>query len=223
MTTLFNANTRSAYQAGYYTGAFTMKTLLRHGDFGLGALNRNDGELVVLDGHAYRTDVDGATSELPENHLTPYAAVLPFRAERTFTAQRSTKTQFEQQLATELPLSNRIWALRIHGHFDLVTAGAGEAQTAPYRPLAEVFATYHHLDHRHIAGTLVAFHCPMFLTGVDQVGAHYHFLADDHTRGGHVIDFRLTTTTVEACQATSYTVDLPTGPGFTNLDLTPFH
>jgi len=31
---LYNANTRSAYQAGYYTGTFTIADLLVHGDTG---------------------------------------------------------------------------------------------------------------------------------------------------------------------------------------------
>ncbi|MGH7883874.1 MAG: acetolactate decarboxylase, partial [Candidatus Dormibacteraceae bacterium] len=68
-----------------------------------------------------------------------------------------------------------------------------------------------------------AFHCPVFLTGVDYVGAHYHFLSDDHIHGGHVIDFAIVTATIAACEATSYTVDLPQGNEFTQLDLTPFH
>lgn len=140
----------------------------------------------------------------------------------TFATRRATRAQFEQQLALELPLVNRLWALRIHGHFDVVTAGAGHRQSPPYRPFAEVFANYHYLNHHDIDGTLVAFNCPVFLTGVDFVGSHYHFLSDDHRRGGHVIDFTIRTATVETCEATGYTVNVPQNSEFTKLDLTPF-
>ena len=50
MTTLYNANVRAAYVAGDYDGVATIDQVAAHGGFGLGALDRNDGELVILDG-----------------------------------------------------------------------------------------------------------------------------------------------------------------------------
>ncbi|MGH3826715.1 MAG: acetolactate decarboxylase [Pseudonocardiaceae bacterium] len=149
-------------------------------------------------------DPEGVTCELSAEHTTPYAILLPFRAGRGFDTRRATMARFEQQLALELPLANRIWALRIHGHFDVVSADASGPR--PYRPLAEVFATYHNLNHHDVEGTLV--------------GSHYHFRSDDHSRGGHVVDFTIHTATVQTCEATSYTIELPRDP---ELDRTPFH
>lgn len=224
MTVLFNANTRSAYQAGYYTGSYRIGDLLGRGDFGLGALDRNDGELVVDSGCAWRTAADGSTSELVADATTPYATVIPFTAERTFEVAAPTDKQgFERRLATSIPLLNRTWAVRIRGTFAHVIAGASAPQQRPYRPLADVMPTYNYLRHDNTKGTLVAFHCPICLTGIDYVGAHYHWLSDDRTQGGHVTDFSIHHASVEACEATTYTVDLPTAESFYELDLTPFH
>jgi acetolactate decarboxylase len=224
MITLFNANTRSAYQAGYYDGAFTIGDLLAKGDFGLGALARNDGELVVLDGVAWRTTENGTTTRLGADDGTPYATVLPFRAERALEVTGALgKDAFEAFVARSVPLANRIWALRIRGRLAFVEAGASGPQSQPYRPLAEVFATYTMHRHEDVDGTLVAFACPDFLHGVDFVGFHYHLLSDDCEHGGHVVDFEIVAGTVELCEATAYRVALPGDVAFHALSLGPFH
>lgn len=209
MTILFNANPRSAYLAGFFHGTHTLADLLAQGDFGLGALDRNDGELVVLDGRGYRAAEDGTTAELPPDATTPYAAVLPFTAADGFDVAETTVQAFERQVAAHLPLDNRIWALRIDGRFDWVTAGAGEPQHEPYRPMSEVFGEYSWIRHEQTSGTLVAFACPPVLDGINLVGFHYHWLSDDHRQGGHVADFSLVRARVEAAEATRCVVDIP--------------
>jgi hypothetical protein len=42
MNLLFNASPRSTYQAGAYDGLYSYAHLLKQGDFGLGATNKND-------------------------------------------------------------------------------------------------------------------------------------------------------------------------------------
>lgn len=84
-------------------------------------------------------------------------------------------------------------------------------------------ADYQNRTWTDITGTLTAFHCPIYLTGVDYVGAHYHWLSDDRARGGHVADFTTADVTVEACEADSYTTQLPPTDKFYDLDLTAFH
>jgi acetolactate decarboxylase len=221
---LYNANTRSAYQAGYYTGAFTVADILTHGDTGLGALDGNDGELVIDQGIAWRTAADGTTSQLGPGAMSPFATVIDWHTDQRFDLHaRLGRDDFEAELACRLPLRNRIWALRIHGTFARVTAGAGDRQQRPYRPLVDVMPDYANLTWHDSAGTLVAFHCPVYLSGIDYVGAHYHWLSDDHRHGGHVADFTTDRVTVRACQAQRYTTELPVTAEFHDLDLTPYH
>ena len=84
-------------------------------------------------------------------------------------------------------------------------------------------AEYHNQTWTNPTGTLVAFHCPIYLSGIDYVGGHYHWLSDDHRHGGHVADFTTQRVTVQACETHRYTTELPTTAEFHNLDLTPYH
>ena len=213
MTVLFNVNTRAAYEAGGYTGTHSLGYAMTFGDFGLGALDRNDGDLVVEGGRAYRTAFDGVTTELPPEATTSYATLIPFAADHRFeVAAPMGKAEFERLLAASIPLTDRIWALRIRGTFTRVTSGASRPQEQPYRPLAEVLPTYNFQCHEYVAGTLVCFHSPDFLVGVGVVGPHYHWLSKDHAQGGHVIDFDIDHAVVEACEATGFTFELSPVP-----------
>ena len=224
MSTLYNANTRSAYQAGCYTGTFTIADILARGDTGLGALDGNDGELVIKDGTAWRTAADGTTSQLDLAATSPFATVIDWHTDHRFDLDAPLgKDDFETELARRLSLANRTWALRIHGTFASVTAGASGRQHRPYRPLAEVMPDYTNQTWHETTGTLVAFHCPIYLSGIDYVGGHYHWLSDDHRHGGHVADFTTQRVTVQACETHRYTTELPTTAEFHNLDLTPYH
>jgi alpha-acetolactate decarboxylase len=67
--TLINASVRAAYLAGVYDGFLPVGTLRARGDFGLGADDRNNGELVMLDGRCYSARSDGSVVELPDDAL----------------------------------------------------------------------------------------------------------------------------------------------------------
>ena len=222
MTTLFNVNTRSAYEAGCYAGSHRLDYVLKFGDFGLGALDHNDGDLVVEGGRAYRTAFDGVTKELPAEATTSYASVIPFVVDCGFeVAAPAGKAEFERLLAASIPLANRIWALRIRGTFAHVVSGASRAQNVPYRPLAEVLPTYNFRRHEKTAGTLVAFHSPVYFSGIGVVGPHYHWLSDDRAQGGHATDFAIEHAVVEVCEATGFAFELPATEAFRDLDLAP--
>lgn len=209
MTTVYTANTRAAYRAGAYDGTHTIDELRRHGSFGLGALDHNEGELVMVDGRAYRTDRDGTTAELDRSATTPYAVVLPFEPTRLDSVPtRGAKTRLEAQLAQTLPTARRGWAVRIRGVFAYVDAGAGGWQPAPYRPLHEVFAEYNWLRHNQTTGSLVGLAMPECFSSIDVPGFHFHWLSDDRLQGGHVTDYVAEDIRVEVCETTTFTFDI---------------
>lgn len=210
MTTLYNINTRSAYQAGHYDGIRTIAEMQTRTDFALGALDHNDGELVVLNGTAWRSRADGGTSPVDPNVSTPYATGLTFTPDNSVAVDSPLhQDDLASLLAPHISLADRIWAIKITGQFSTVTAGAGDRQQPPYRPLAEVFAEYHLHTHHNTRGTLVGFHCPIQLTGTNVVGLHVHYLAADHAHGGHATGWILERGVIDLCRADSYHVDLP--------------
>jgi acetolactate decarboxylase len=42
-----------------------------------------------------------------------------------------------------------------------------------------------------VRGTLIGFRSPAFVKGINVPGYHLHFLADDRSSGGHVLDFEM--------------------------------
>src|SRR6202453_5190217 len=52
--TLFQVSTSGALVAGVYDREVCVKSILEHGDFGLGTFANLDGEMVVLDGRGFQ-------------------------------------------------------------------------------------------------------------------------------------------------------------------------
>ena len=63
--TVFQVSTSGALVAGVYDREVSVRTLLEHGDFGLGTFADLDGEMVVVDGRAYQIKGSGRVSEAP--------------------------------------------------------------------------------------------------------------------------------------------------------------
>jgi acetolactate decarboxylase len=76
--TLFQVSTSRALVQGTYSGAVTCETLLAHGDFGLGTFEGLDGEMVVVDGDAYRVPATGKVTKASNDSAAPFAVVTRF-------------------------------------------------------------------------------------------------------------------------------------------------
>src|SRR5262249_48336233 len=63
----------NALMAGHYDGVMPISELRTYGDFGLGTLDHLDGELILLNGHAYQVHSDGVVSEVASDRATPFA------------------------------------------------------------------------------------------------------------------------------------------------------
>jgi acetolactate decarboxylase len=70
-----------------------------------------------------------------------------------------------------------------------------------------------------VTGTLVGFRCPSFTKGLNVPGYHLHFLRDDHTGGGHVLDFQTSDITVQIDSSRQWQVTLPDTEFFKNMNL----
>ena len=52
-------------------------------------------------------------------------------------------------------------------------------------------------------------------------GCHVHFIDDDRTGGGHVLDFKLKSGTIEICPGTDLQLRLPLSEEFSGAQLAP--
>jgi acetolactate decarboxylase len=188
---LFQASTIGALLDGAFDGDLSFAELAEHGDLGLGTLNRLDGEMIALDGEFFRADADGAIQPVPPTAKTPFAVVTEFEPE---VDERIEGRLSHQGLLARLdaltPAAACSCAIRLDGRFELVRARSVPAQSPPYRPLAEVVADQHVFELEDVAGTMLGFRFPAYAEGIEIGGYHLHFISEDRSRGGHVLDSR---------------------------------
>ncbi len=187
----FQTSTVSALLDGAYEGDVTFAELAGAGDLGLGTLNGCDGEMIAIDGRFLRADVEGRVEEVPPEAQTPFAILTHFQHRHRL--RLSAAASFDQ-LCAEIDRAighpEIVHALRIDGRFDRVHCRSVPKQHKPYRPLAEVLGEQSVFDFTDVEGTLLGFRFPDLGLGVGIAGYHLHFISDDRTRGGHVLDCR---------------------------------
>src|ERR1700739_656002 len=61
--TLFQVSISGALVAGVYDREVSVRSILEHGDFGLGTFANLDGEMIVLDGQVYQVQGTGRVLE----------------------------------------------------------------------------------------------------------------------------------------------------------------
>lgn len=115
---LYTIGHASAFIGGLYNAFYPYNQLKLHGDFGLGAPDLLDGELLILNGKIYQTQASGKTFEIKDNTLTPFAVVNFFKADQTLkTTAGLTKEKLYAFLDSILPNQNAIYAIHIKGTF----------------------------------------------------------------------------------------------------------
>jgi acetolactate decarboxylase len=187
--------------------------VLEHGDLGLGTLNGLDGELVVVDGAAYRADVEGVLHPVAPPTLTPFAVVTPFAADVTVALRGPlTLQQLLAEVDRHLPGGPALaHAIRVDGHFTRVRARSVPRQTPPYRPLAEVVAEQHVFELPDGDATLVGFRFPSGSDAINVTGHHLHVADAARARGGHVFDCVLERGTLQVDHSSDVHAELPPG------------
>lgn len=188
--TLTQVSTITALLNGAYDGYVSIAELLEHGNFGLGTFDHLDGEMILLDGEVFQILHNGTVVRPCLDATTPFAAVCEFQTnEHHSLAAGSNFDMFaagEDQLLSTLDM---FFAVRIDGRFSRVRARSVPRQEKPYPPLAEVAAQQSIFEFENISGTIAGFRCPGYAEGINIPGYHLHFISDDRTCGGHVLEF----------------------------------
>ena len=197
---LFQYNTLGALMAGLYGGSFTIGELLEHGNLGIGTLDSIDGELIVLDGKAYQAKGSGDHPEIVEvspDAKGPYAAVVPHQAEVIFRQRfEMTDEELEARIESYYDGENLFRSIKIHGDFAKMHVRMIPKST-PEMKFAEVATHQPEYTRENVTGTIVGFWTPEIFHGVSVAGYHLHFISDDYTFGGHVMDFVISEGIVE--------------------------
>jgi acetolactate decarboxylase len=207
---LFQTSTIEALLGGAFDGDLSLSELLEHGDLGLGTLNGLDGELIVVDGQAWKANADATLVHAPASAKSPYAVVVPFSPSAPIVLPGGLHhAGLEGAVQHRLAATTRPVAVRIDGRFARVRVRSVPRQPRPYPRLAEALAQQRVNDLLDVSGTMVGFGFPDALDGVEMIGWHLHFANDERTRGGHVLGFELRDGAAQLDDATDLHIELP--------------
>jgi hypothetical protein len=75
-------------------------------------------------------------------------------------------------------------------------------------------------EYENIEGTMVGIYCPPYMSALNAVGWHLHFISDDKTKGGHVLDVNIADAVLTWDDTDGFEVRLPQNEMFAGFDLT---
>lgn len=219
---IFQAAPLQSLLAGVLESPVAFRSVLAHGDFGLGGLSPLDGEVIVVDGQAWQAKLDGSLRAVSPDERTSVLFVKRFRADRRVPLTEVADLDgFIRTLDAAIAAPNRFHAIRIDGRFDRLKLRSVPRQSPPYRSVTEVVKTQEVLDLEDVEGTLVGFRFPPYLGGVNAGGYHLHFVDHARRRGGHVLDLGAAALDVQVDSTRALTLVVPDDPAFDAADLAP--
>ena len=217
--TLFQVSTSGALVAGVYSGAVSVQSLLQHGDTGLGTFANLDGEMVVLEGHAYQVQGSGRVSEAPPNAGAPFAVVTKFSPETDLRiGPVADLAELEKRCDALRTSGNIFYAFRVDGTFKRIRTRAVNPPEAGTR-LVDAAKVQGEFSFTDVAGTLVGLWSPGFSSAFSVAGYHFHFLSEDRQEGGHLLGCESGSLRVRMEALTDFHLALPESETFLKADL----
>jgi acetolactate decarboxylase len=129
---LFQTSTVRALLDGAYDGDVTLAEVLGRGDLGLGTLNGLDGELIVLDGQAWKAEIDCTLVRPALSTKTPYAVVVPFAPGEPIPLRGPfAESALEARLGNAIAGAERPTAMRIDGRSPSCTSARSRGSRPP--------------------------------------------------------------------------------------------
>jgi acetolactate decarboxylase len=214
--TIFHYSVLKALDNGVLEGNMNAGELKRYGDFGLGTYNKLNGEMVVLDHIVYRVSQDGKIMQPDDDILIPYSVITFYNQDDTLCTNGQIDYPYlKEYIGRRVPSRNLFYAFRIRGDFEYIKCGGANIQEEPYnKSLLQMLADRPVYEGREIKGTLVGFWCPEYIGDINTVGFHLHFISDDQSIGGHLMEFTARSLEIGYDAKHAYKILLPDTEGF---------
>ncbi|MDR3554651.1 MAG: acetolactate decarboxylase [Syntrophobacteraceae bacterium] len=208
----------NALMKGIYRERTTIAEVKKHGDFGLGTFNSLDGEMMLLDSVAYQLRTDGIASVVAENVRTPFACAAFFNPLSVEEVQSEMDyAAFKALLGRLIPSNNLFLAIRVDGEFRRIKMWSVAAQL-DQRPIEQVHPVP--FEFYEVKGTLAGFFTPQFMKDLCMPGFHLHFLSDDHSHGGHLLECVVKRARIGVQLISHLELDLPATFDYLTAELT---
>lgn len=222
--TLHQVSTLQAFMHGEYDGVLSVGDLKLNGDTGIGTFEGADGEMIVLDGVVYQAKADGSIHQIPNNEKVPFAVVTNFDEDAVISnisAKNSTDLTNQLDKKVNEMGTNNFYVLKIKGNFSKINVRSVEKQNKPYKEFTEVAKKDQKVfNYTNQSGTIVAVYFPKYMEGLNKPGWHMHFISDDKTKGGHVLELNMTNATAGVDIINEFDMLLSSSDSFSKMNLT---
>lgn len=217
---LYQVSTLDALMQGVYEGEITLDSLLDHGDFGIGTFNGLNGEMIILNDTVYQALSTGEVVKTDAAVTTPFAMITDFDADiQSDVSNIADYQQLQRKISALQPSQNIFYAIKVEGTFSSVQARSVPEQTEPYPLLAAVASEQEVFNYNDVTGTLVGYWCPAYMDGVNLPGYHLHFLSEDGSLGGHLLECSIKDAKISIDTTTEFQMLLPANEHFLQTDL----
>ncbi|HYI50874.1 MAG TPA: acetolactate decarboxylase [Microbacterium sp.] len=209
-----------ALLAGAYESGISVADVRGLGDFGIGCCDHLGGEVIILDGTVFECTVGERPDRMRDEQILPFVDVCRFVGGIAAEIAEVDLAAFTDQVEEALASRNLFHAVRVDGVFTSVRVRVTPRQEHPFRPLAEVTSGQIETVLSDTRGTLVGFWAPTIYQGITVAGLHVHFLADDRSVGGHVLDLTIGRADMTIAAYSRFDLRLPTDEQFLRTELT---
>ena len=221
--TIFQVALMQSLAQGYFDGIISVGELRRHGDTGIGTFEGVNGEMIVLDGTVYQAVSDGSIVIPSDEEMVPFSNVTWFEEDVSVSLSQAPDMPALQEQLNKIVReqgANLFYMVKITGNFAFVKFRSEYKQEKPYRELDTALAADQvEFDAGHIRGTMVGLCCPDYMRGLNSAGWHFHFITEDRSRGGHVLQVSVEEAAASFSIADGFEMVLPKRKDFQSMDL----
>lgn len=221
--TIYQVALLQSLTQGYYDGIIKTSELKKHGDIGIGTFEGVNGEMIVLDGKVYQALGDGSVKEASDEETIPFSNVTFFDkdgSEELSGVNDINALKGKLNDIVDKNGKNMFYFVKIKGTFNQMNVRSELKQEKPYRTLDEALKTdQREFTYDNINGTVVALYCPDYMGGLNTPGWHFHFISDDKTKGGHILELRFDKATVEYDITPGFEMILTNNSDFQKMEL----
>jgi acetolactate decarboxylase len=124
-------------------------------------------------------------------------------------------------LDNALETPNIFYAVRIDGYFSYIKTRSVPRQEKPYPKLIDVAKKQPTFEFNNVRGTIIGLRCPQFVKGLNVPAWHFHFITEDRSAGGHLLEVRFDSSEVRAQidPTSEFHLVLPDSPEFYRLNI----
>ena len=208
---------------GYYDGIIKVSELKKHGDTGIGTFEGVNGEMIVIDGKVYQALGDGTVREAADDETVPFSNVSFFDSDvsvdmKDIKDMTSFKTELDKTVNEKG--KNMFYLVKVSGTFEKMFVRSEIKQEKPYKSLDKALETdQREFNYENITGTVVGLYCPDYMSGLNAAGWHFHFISDDRTKGGHMLDLSFASAKAELDITPGFDMELSDNTDFQSMEL----